>query len=64
MEIEIELNDAQIARLAELAVSPEWLTFTAVTIGGVEFVGNLSERFRGREVVFVHEGEISEPSGN
>lgn len=64
MYIEIELSDVQIAHLAQLAVSPEWLTFTAVTIGGVEFVGNLNERFRGKEVIFVHEGEISESSGN
>jgi hypothetical protein len=59
----IELSDDQIARLASLAVSPEWLTFTAVCIGGVEFAGNLIGAYDGK-VVFVRAGEISEPSGD
>lgn len=57
----IELNDVQIARLASLAVSPEWLTFTAVSIGGAEFASKLSS---GGEVIFVHEGAIFEPCGD
>lgn len=51
-----KLSDNDVARLATLAVSPEWLTFTAIAIGGVEFANKLSS---GEEVIFVHEGEIS-----
>ena len=58
----IELSDAQIARLSALAVSPEWLTTTALTNGGVEFASNLYRAFE--KVVFVREGEIFEPSGD
>lgn len=56
-----KLNDNDVARLATLAVSPEWLTFTAIAIGGVEFANKLSS---GEEVIFVHEGEIFKSSGD
>ena len=57
------LSDAQIARLAELAVSAEWLTFTAISCGGAEFVSNLGIA-DGEGVVFVREGTIFESRGD
>lgn len=53
-----KLSGAQIARLAALAVSDEWLTFTALSIGGVEFACNLNDA-DGEGVLFVNAGEIS-----
>lgn len=58
-----KLSGAQIARLAALAVSDEWLTFTALAIGGVEFACNLNGA-DGEEVLFIREGTIFEPSGD
>ena len=57
------LSDAQIARLAELAVSAEWLTFTAISCGGAEFVSNLGIA-NGEGVLFVREGAVFESRGD
>lgn len=57
------LSEAQIARLAELAVSPEWLTFTVISCGGAEFVSNLGIA-DGEGVIFVRESTIFESSGD
>lgn len=52
------LTAQQVNRLALLAVSPEWLTFTALSIGGVAFIESLGLS-DGEGVVFVNAGEIS-----
>lgn len=40
----IPLSKTDIERLASLAVSPQWLTFTALAIGGVEFCERVCKR--------------------
>lgn len=56
-----KLSDNDVERLATLAVSPEWLTFTVISIGGVEFASKLSS---GEEVIFLYEGSLFKPSGD
>ena len=56
-----KLTAQQVNRLASLAVSPEWITFTALAIGGVAFIKSLGLS-DGEGVLFVNAGEIFDAS--
>ena len=56
-----KLTAQQVNRLATLAVSPDWLTFTALAIGGVAFIQSLGLS-EGEGVRFVNAGEIFDTS--